>query len=132
MTEVAADVEKAISACVKLFYEKAGADPLLGPIFAASIPDLEGHLEIVINFWSRVLLGTTRYNGHPYPPHVPLAIEPEHFERWLKLFEETCCETLPPATCAEAIAKARHMSASFLAGMFPFRSPDGRPSRTPA
>jgi hemoglobin len=131
MTKADSDVEQAIARCVRRFYERGGDDPLLGPVFASAIPDLEGHLEIVADFWSRVLLGTNRYDGHPYPPHVGLPIEPEHFTRWIELFEDSCRENLPPARAAEAVARARHMSDSFQAGMFPFRTPDGRMSRTP-
>lgn len=132
MGDVDSTVEDAISACVNRFYDKAHADPLLGPVFAATIADMEGHLETVRNFWSRALLGTSRYDGHPYPPHVSLPIEPEHFDRWVALFEEACRETLPPAKAEEAISKARHMSVCFQAGLFPFRLPDGRMSRRPA
>jgi hemoglobin len=132
MTEADPELEQAIARCVKRFYDKGAEDPLLGPVFASSIPDLEGHLQIVIDFWSRALLGTNRYDGHPYPPHVALPIEPGHFERWGELFEESCRESLPPEKAEEAIAKAKHMSVCFQAGMFPFRLPDGRMSRTPA
>jgi len=88
-----AAIEIAISDCVQRFYAKGLADPLLGPIFSA-IPDLPAHLEIIKNFWSRSLLGTERYQGHPYPVHTSLRIEPEHFQRWLELFIESTRETL--------------------------------------
>lgn len=132
MTEPDVDMEQAIANCVRRFYEKSANDPLLAPVFESSIHDLEGHLQIVIDFWSRALLGTNRYEGHPYPPHVALAIEPEHFTRWVDLFAESCKETLPEAKAQEAVAKANLMSLGFQAGMFPFKLPDGRMSRTPA
>ena len=78
-----AAIETAISDCVQRFYAKGVADPLLGPVFTSAIPDLAGHLEIIKNFWSRSLLGTERYQGHPYSVHTTLRIEPEHFKRWL-------------------------------------------------
>jgi hemoglobin len=61
--------------------------------------------------------------------HLP--IKPEHFGRWLLLFEETAAETLPDGLATKAIARARHMAKSFAAGIFPFVDKDGRPSRKP-
>ncbi len=81
--------EAAIGACVKRFYEKGEADNLLGPIFENFIPELEAHLEVVANFWSHALLGTTRYEGTPFGVHINLPIEPEHFARWVALFSES-------------------------------------------
>lgn len=123
-------IETAIDTCVQRFYAKGMADPLLGPIFTA-IPDLPGHLNIIKNFWSRSLLGTERYQGHPYPVHTNLPIEPEHFQRWLTLFSESAQETLPLPQADQAIAKASHMAQCFEAGMFPFTGADGKPSGHP-
>jgi hemoglobin len=125
-------MEAAILVCVKRFYEKGGADALLGPIFARSIHELEPHLDIVANFWSHALLGTTRYQGTPFGVHVNLPIEPEHFGRWLSLFVETAKETMPEALAAAAIARAEHMTQCFQSGLFPFKDAQGRPSKVPA
>jgi hemoglobin len=124
--------EAAIRACVKRFYEKGDSDPLLGPIFAKSIPELAAHLEIVENFWSHALLGTTRYQGTPFGVHVNLPVEPEHFARWLTLFVEAAKETMPDALAAAAIARAEHMTQCFQSGLFPFKDAEGRPSKVPA
>jgi hemoglobin len=62
---------------------------------------------------------------------VNLPLEPEHFERWLSLFDETAKAALPAEYAAKAIAKARHMAESFKAGMFIFVDKDGAPSRRP-
>lgn len=126
-----AAIEDAIGQCVHAFYEKGIRDPLLGPVFVNSIPDLDGHMQIVRNFWSKSLLGTERYEGQPFAAHVKLPVEPEHFERWLKLFAETARETLPQTQAEQAVAKATHMTQCFQSGLFPFMGPDGRPSRSP-
>lgn len=123
-------IEAAIGRCVDSFYAKGLADPALGPIFSA-IDGLDAHLEIIKSFWSRALLGTERYHGHPYTAHVRLAIEPEHFESWLTLFSETARETLPKLQAEQAVGIATHMSQCFQAGLFPFTGADGRPSRLP-
>ncbi|WP_244427211.1 group III truncated hemoglobin [Methyloferula stellata] len=125
------EMEQAITNLVRDFYAKARKDPDLGPIFNAAVDDWDVHLRVVANFWSKVLLQTDRYNGHPYVAHVKLPIELEHFGIWLKLFTETANEALPPDYAEKAIAKAHHMAESFRAGLFPFHDQEGRPSRCP-
>jgi hemoglobin len=60
-----------------------------------------------------------------------LPIEPEHIDRWLALFADAALETLPGLQAAQAIAKSQHMAKSFMAGLFPFQTKDGQPSRLP-
>jgi hemoglobin len=126
-----AAIEHAIDECVRAFYAKGVKDPLLGSVFANAIPDLEGHIEIVQNFWSKSLLGTERYDRQPFAAHINLPIEPEHFQRWLELFIEAARETLPQTQAEQAIAKASHMAQCFQSGLFPFTGKDGKPSRLP-
>lgn len=104
---------------VKEFYSRASADPVIGPVFARAIPDWESHYRIVQNFWSRTLLGTSRYSGMPFAAHIPLQLRPEHFARWVALFKETATQVLEPVAAARAIAKVEHMSTCFQAGLFP-------------
>ncbi len=94
--------------------------------------DWEHHLKRLQDFWSRSLLGTERYSGFPFPAHLQPPVEPEHFSRWMALFEKTAQETLSPALAEKAIEKARHMSTCFQAGIFPFTDSHGEPSRFPA
>lgn len=124
-------MEAAIEACVRAFYAKGRKDDLLSPVFEAAVGDWERHLRRIQDFWSKILLGTARYSGHPYPAHTPLPVEPEHFVRWLALFEETARETLDAELAKKAIGRARHMSASFQAGIFPFKDEQGQPSWLP-
>ncbi|MER2604889.1 MAG: group III truncated hemoglobin [Siculibacillus sp.] len=130
MDQITPTLEQAIDRMVRRFYEKGDRDALLGPIFRA-IPRFEDHIGVIVDFWSRQLLGTDRYQGRPFPPHWKLDIEPEHFERWMELFSETAREDLPADLAEQAITKAGHMSTAFQAGMFPLRGPDGRPMRLP-
>ena len=123
--------EQAIASCVREFYAAARRDPVLGPLFVASIQDWDEHLRVIENFWSHALLGTGRYKGFPFPAHMNLPVELEHFDRWLELFERSARATLPADLCDKAIAKAQHMSTSFKAGIFPFTDAQGRPSRLP-
>ncbi|WP_034996202.1 group III truncated hemoglobin [Beijerinckia mobilis] len=123
--------EKAIADCVADFYGKARKDDLLGPVFNAAVDDWDVHLRVVANFWSHVILKTDRYKGHPYVVHVHQPIEPQHFPRWLALFEESARKFLSPAEADIALGKARHMAESFKAGLFPFRDKDGNPAKHP-
>ncbi len=111
--------EEALDRLVRAFYAAAREDPLLGPVVAGAIADWDHHYEVVRNFWSRALIGTTRYNGFPFTAHVPLKLRPEHFERWLALFRVAAGATLPPEAARLAILKVEHMSLCFQAGLTP-------------
>jgi hemoglobin len=130
MPDDAAALERDIERCVRLFYAKAQEDELLGPV-VKRIHDWEHHYSRIAGFWSRILLGTARYDGHPYGVHHHMPLEPEHFTRWVSLFEETARETLPAPQAKLAIERAQHMSACFQSGIFPFKDRDGQPSRLP-
>jgi hemoglobin len=119
MTDEAA-LEAAIAVCVQDIYAKARRDPLLGPVFEAKVDDWDVHLRVIGDFWSSVLLQTTRYTSHPYLVHTTLPIGPAHIDRWLELFAETATATLPPAHAETALARARLVGDSFRAGLFPF------------
>jgi hemoglobin len=131
MTQASEIQEQAIERMVRLFYERALADAVLGPIFRAAIHDWEGHIALVHDFWSGVIHGTGRYKGNAFAPHMKLAFEPDAFEHWIATFERAASDALAPEDAATAIRIARHMAASFKVGLFPFTSADGRPSRTP-
>lgn len=115
--------EQHIARLVRDFYRRARADADLRPVFDAVIGDWDEHHRIVEDFWSRTLLGTGRYRGHPYEAHARLGLRPGHFDRWLELFRETALETLPPDAARAAIARAGHMAESFKAGLFTFEHP---------
>ena len=115
-------LETAIDRLVRRFYAKGDVDDLLGPVFRA-IPEFDAHIDVIVDFWSRQLLGTERYQGRPFPPHWKLDIEPGHFDRWMALFTETAREELPDDLAEQSTA--------FQAGMFPLRGPDGRPMKLP-
>jgi len=123
--------EAAIERMVRLFYERALADEVLGPIFRESIHDWEPHIKVVADFWSGAVHGTQRYRGNAYAPHMKINFGPEAFEHWLMAFESAANDTLQPDEAERAIRIARHMANSFKAGIFPFTDKEGRPSRKP-
>jgi hemoglobin len=83
------------------------ADDLLSPIFndVAGV-NWEEHLPLLYKFWSTMLFRTNTYQGRPWPKHAVLPVNPEHFARWVALFEATINEHFagPKATEAKNIA----------------------------
>jgi hemoglobin len=85
--------EEDIKRLVDTFYDKVNADELLGPVFnTVAQVHWPAHLPTMYDFWSSLLLGTTRYKGRPFPKHLTLPVALPHFERWLALFTGTVRE----------------------------------------
>jgi hemoglobin len=87
------DIEKLL----KAFYNKALTDEIIGYIFTdVAKLDLEHHLPIIADFWEMILFQTVnfqeKYQRSPMTAHLQLnektALKPEHFTRWLELFDE--------------------------------------------
>lgn len=127
-----AEREAAIERMVRLFYERGLQDGVLAPIFRGAIHHWEPHIRAVADFWSGVVLGTRRYAGNAFAPHVKLDFAPEAFERWIAVFESAARDALAPADAERAIGVARHMAQSFKVGLFPFTDAHGRPARKPS
>ena len=108
MTDTLA-VEDMITAVVDRFYRIAEQDPVIGPVFAGTVGDWPGHLQIVRDFWSQILLGTSRYQGDAFKAHAGMTLEPRHFDRWLEILAQVAGEILPPDLAAKAMAQANHM-----------------------
>ncbi|MCC2547797.1 group III truncated hemoglobin [Hymenobacter sp. BT175] len=82
--------EADIKLLVDTFYDKVNADALLAPVFNdVAHVDWPAHLPRMYDFWSGLLLHTTRYQGRPFLKHIPLPIGGTHFQRWLSLFLAT-------------------------------------------
>jgi len=58
------------------------------------------------NFWGSVLLGEMSYNGSPLAKHLGLAINREHFGRWLELFIATVNSEFSGPIAEEAKSRA--------------------------
>lgn len=82
--------EADVSVLVNTFYSKVREDEILGDVFNTVIKDnWDIHLKRMTDFWSTILLYTKKYKDDPLPKHLPLPISQEHFDRWLRLFNET-------------------------------------------
>jgi hemoglobin len=110
--------EPAIAALVDRFYEKARRDPLIGPVFNDAIDDWDEHLRKLCGFWSSVMLTTGRYKGNPMAAHMKLPIEPQFFERWLALWQETAGEVFAPEQAAAFRDKANRIAESLKLALF--------------
>lgn len=108
--------QAALERLVRAFYAMARQDPLLGPVFA-HVTDWEAHIERITAFWSSVALMSGRYHGNPLRAHFPLGLTPEHFERWLVLFERTAEVECTPEGAALLTERARRIAESLRLGI---------------
>jgi hemoglobin len=99
-----ADIEKLVNA----FYAKVQTDVLLAPVF--SHIDWPKHLPLMCDFWSLTLLGDPGYRNNMVQKHLGLPIKPEHFNRWLSLFNSTVDELFAGEKAAEAKSRAYSMA----------------------
>ncbi|UOQ51150.1 group III truncated hemoglobin [Hymenobacter cellulosivorans] len=119
MTQFRPDIhsEADVQRLVDTFYQKVNQDELLDPVFNGfAHVDWQRHLPIMYDFWSSLLLGTSRYAGRPFPKHIPLPVDATHFTRWMQLFEATVDELF--AGPVADIAKERAVN---IATMFEYR-----------
>lgn len=93
------------------FYADIRQDAVLGPIFNAHIHDWPAHLEKIGSFWAGQLGAPSNYPGGFAAAHLPLGIQPEHFIRWLGLWERNCRQHLDPESAAWMIARAEDIAA---------------------
>jgi hemoglobin len=105
--ETRSDIEKLMQS----FYEKVLKDDVIGFIFTdVARLDLKHHLPIITDFWENVLFNTGVYSRNAMAPHFNLnakiKFQPQHFERWLKLFCETVNENFSGARADLAITRA--------------------------
>lgn len=112
--------EVAIHKLVHSFYAEVRNDAQLGPIFNGVIgDDWDAHLAKMCDFWSSVMLMTGRYKGTPMVAHMRLKmVHPEHFARWLALFQATAEKSFPPEIAELFVVRAENIARSFQLGMF--------------
>ena len=117
-----------IKLLVDTFYGKVREDDMLAEIFEARVQGRwEVHLEKMYTFWQTVLLEEHTYRGRPFPPHMQLPIEKEHFERWLSIFHETVDSLFTGEKANEAKWRAGKMAEMFYAKLTYIRNSSSRP-----
>lgn len=99
---------------VDAFYGKVREDDLLAAIFNDRIENRwPQHLAKMYTFWQTVLLSEQTYFSSPFPPHATMPIEKKHFDRWLKLFNETIDDLFAGQVADEARWRANKMAEMF-------------------
>ena len=103
-----ADIEKLII----IFYEKVKQDKTIGFIFNDVVKmDWPHHIPVIVDFWETILLDNPVYKKNAMEVHYDLnkkvALQKEHFESWLHLFNSTVDELFEGriATLAKTRAK---------------------------
>lgn len=109
--------ETLIANVVDEFYTRVRADELIGPIFNTRIANWGPHLAQMRAFWGSVALMTGEYHGQPMRKHLPLPVDAEHFDRWLKLFEETVNDLCNPKAAEHFMERARRIAESLELGI---------------
>lgn len=100
---------------VDSFYQKATKDPGIGHFFTKVVAlNFEAHMPTMYAFWESVLFGKATYKGNPMIKHLALhqksSMLPEHFERWLNLWETTINHLFVGEKANEAKAKAQQIA----------------------
>ncbi len=85
---------KDIELLVESFYESVKNDELIAYFFTEVVElDWNHHIPRICDFWESVILGTKFFDGNPMIKHIELnqksALKKLHFNRWLKLWNQT-------------------------------------------
>jgi hemoglobin len=110
--EAVADIPK----LVDTFYSKVLKDEVIGHFFTEVVQlNMEAHMPKMYAFWESILFGTGPYHGNPMTKHIALnslsEMRPEHFKRWLVLWEDTVGELFSGDRADLAITRAQNIAA---------------------
>lgn len=105
-----------IQLLVDEFYKRVMADDLIGVFFTEVVKlDWNTHIPIMYDFWETTILGKPKYKGNPMLKHIQLnekkPLMPQHFERWLLLWEKAIHENFAGVKAEETIARAKQIGA---------------------
>jgi hemoglobin len=110
-----------IETMVFKFYTKVLNDEMVGPFFIAKLGDdirstyWKPHIELLVNFWSTMILQDESYHGNPMRPHFYIGeLSHQVFKQWLKLFFETVDEVFIPRLGAEFKERAEMIAGNFM------------------
>ncbi|WP_316820924.1 group III truncated hemoglobin [Pedobacter gandavensis] len=102
--------QKDIRFLVIEFYNQALTDEVIGPVFKAANFSLDAHIPVMVRFWETILLDVVTYKGNPMLKHIALnhevPLHAEHFERWMKIWEETIRAHYEGPVADQAISRA--------------------------
>ncbi|WP_420578120.1 group III truncated hemoglobin [Ekhidna sp.] len=106
---------KDIELLVDKFYEQVIEDDTIGIFFTEVVKlDWNVHIPIMYDFWETILLDNMVYKGNPMLKHIQLnqkkKLQPQHFERWLELWETTVNNHFEGPKAEEAISRAKQIA----------------------
>lgn len=115
--------EENLRTLVYRFYERVREDALLGPVFERAIgsedASWEPHLQTMTDFWHTVMLHKVAYKGNPVVRHMAVdGIEPQHFARWMELFEEVAVELYEEPASTYIVGRAQNMRRHLTRNLF--------------
>lgn len=119
-----------IDQVVAAFYTRIRQHPELGPVFAAHIApeDWSAHEAKIASFWRNGILKERSYSGNPMQVHMTAGnVKPEHFAKWLGLFDEVLADQLPPDTARAFSALAHRIGRALRMGLEHVHQPAGEP-----
>ncbi len=108
-----------IELLVNSFYDKVKADETIGYIFTEiAAVNWTDHLPKMYRFWETVLLGAMSFKGNPMLTHIKLSkkteMQQKHFDRWLKLWNETIDEHFKGEQAEEAKQRGKNIAGLIL------------------
>jgi hemoglobin len=86
---------------IKPFYADIRQHAVLGPIFNEAIQDWNAHLKKIAEFWALQTGGPSQFGGGFGAAHLPLKLEPQHFQFWLSLWRFNNARQLLPKEAAD-------------------------------
>jgi len=103
--------EKDVKLFLDAFYEKVKSDETIAFIFTeVANLDWDDHMPKIYMFWESILLGKPGFNGDVMGAHIRLnkkvKLTTQHFDRWIKLFNETVNEMYEGSVANEALNRA--------------------------
>ncbi len=86
-----------IEVFIRAFYEKVVKDPTIGIIFTELVPiNWDHHIPVITDFWETILLDHPVYKNNAmevhYKLHAMYPLSKQHFDAWLRLFNQTLDE----------------------------------------
>ncbi|WP_149139969.1 group III truncated hemoglobin [Gemmobacter caeruleus] len=115
-----------IDAQVAAFYAEVRRDPILGPVFANHVRDWPEHEAKIGRFWRNAILRERVYDGSPMLAHRQAGdVAPDHFPRWLALFDDVLARTQTPDAAAAWSAMAHRIGRALSMGVTEARRPEG-------
>ncbi len=113
---------------VNTFYDRIRENELLGKIFDNIIQDRwPEHLEKMYRFWQTVLFDEHTYFGSPFPPHMHMPIEKQHFDTWIAIFSKTVDELFEGEKAERAKWQGARMAEMFQHKIAYYKQQSGKP-----